>query len=135
MRWLRDAQAGVLADETVKAFHREAAPGLLARGILRIYRLRLKERTLAVVYTLCEGSTVFCYLQGYDPQFASLSPGTHLMFSAMEDAMLSGMKKFDLLRGEESYKHHWRAQSEATHRIQLSRAGKSAAALLDPVAA
>jgi len=134
-RWLRDGQTGVLADEAVKAFHRKAAPRLLSYGTLRLYRLRLRERTVAVLYALFERDTVFCYLQGYDPEFGSLSPGTHLMFSVMEDAIRSGKRKFDMLRGQEAYKHHWRAQIEATHRIQLSRVEESAAAPLDFAAA
>jgi CelD/BcsL family acetyltransferase involved in cellulose biosynthesis len=125
-RWLRDGQDGVLADENVKTFHKKAAPRLLARGILRLYRLRVGEQTVAVIYTLFGFTTVFCYLQGYDPDFAALSPGTHLMFSVMQDAIKSGIRKFDLLRGEETYKRHWRAQSEPTVRIQSSRvAGQS----------
>ena len=127
-RWLHDGQAGVLADETVKAFHLKAAPGLLAQGILRLYRLRLREQTVAVVYTLFGRATVFCYVQGYDTEFADLSPGTHLMFSVMEDAIHSGMRKFDLLRGEEPYKRHWRAQTETTNRIQLPRLREKATA-------
>lgn len=119
-RWARAGQPGVLADDRVKAFHPKAAPELLAHGILRLYRLRFKNQTAAVLYSLFANSTVFCYLQGYDPEFAALSPGTYLMFAVMEDAILSRMKKFDLLRGEESYKQHWRAQTEATSRIQLS---------------
>jgi CelD/BcsL family acetyltransferase involved in cellulose biosynthesis len=119
-RWVRAGQPGVLADEKVKAFHRKATPELLTRGILRFYRLRLKNQTLAVLYSLFGESTVFCYLQGYDSEFAALSPGTYLMFAAMEDAILSGMSKFDLLRGEEGYKQHWRAQAEPTCRISLS---------------
>jgi len=125
-RWVRAGQPGVLADETVKAFHRKAAPELLARGILRLYRLRLKNNTAAVLYSLFANSTVFCYLQGYDPEFAALSPGTYLMFAVMEDAVRSRVKKFDLLRGEESYKQHWRAQIEATSRIQLSNTAETA---------
>ena len=134
-RWLKDQQSGVLADERVKAFHRKAAPDLLAQGILRLYRLRLRDQTVAVVYTLLHRATVFCYLQGYDPEFAALSPGTYLMFAVMEDAILSGMKKFDLLRGEEGYKQHWKAQSEATFRVQLSRTFESGFARLDSAAA
>jgi CelD/BcsL family acetyltransferase involved in cellulose biosynthesis len=119
-RWVRAGQPGVLTDEKVMAFHRKATPELLARGILRLYRLRLQNQTVAVLYALFGESTVFCYLQGYDPEFAAVSPGTYLMFAVMEDAILAGMSKFDLLRGEEGYKRHWRAQAEATYRIQLS---------------
>src|ERR1700730_12163440 len=62
-RWSLSGQSGVLADENVKAFHRQSAPGLLARGLLRLYRFRVKQRVAAVIYTLFERATVFCYLQ------------------------------------------------------------------------
>jgi CelD/BcsL family acetyltransferase involved in cellulose biosynthesis len=134
-RWAVARKPGVLADAAVRAFHRKSAPELLARGLLRLYRLRLQQRTIAVVYTLFESETVFCYLQGYDPEFAHLSPGTHLMFSVMEDAVRMKMRKFDLLRGEESYKRHWRAQAEVTHRIQLPRVPASCGGIIESVAA
>ena len=121
-RWHRDGQPGVLADEGIKAFHRNAAPELLSQGILRLCRLRLRVRTIAVVYTLVSNSTVFCYSQGYDPEFADLSPGTFLMFSAMEDAISSGMKKFDMLRGDEAYKKHWKPEIQITQRVHCDRA-------------
>jgi CelD/BcsL family acetyltransferase involved in cellulose biosynthesis len=120
-RWSLLGETDVLAGEMVKAFHRHSAPQLLTRGLLRLYRLRVGQHVVAVVYTLFERTTVFCYLQAYDPEFGHLSPGTHLMFSVMEDAIRSGMSKFDLLRGQEAYKRHWRAEIEATHRIHLAR--------------
>jgi len=134
-RWAAANKPGVLADAAVKTFHRRSAPGLLTRGLLRLYRLRLQQRTVAVIYTLFERDTVFCYLQGYDPEFAQLSPGTHLMFSVMEDAVRVGMCKFDLLRGEETYKRHWRAHAETTHRIQLPRMPASCDGIIEAVAA
>ncbi|HZQ18392.1 MAG TPA: GNAT family N-acetyltransferase [Terriglobales bacterium] len=120
-RWSQAGQPGVLADERLKAFHEKVAPKLLAMGHLRLYRLSLKQRTIAVVYALADRSTVFCYLQGFDPQFAFVSPGTQLMFFAIQDAVRLGSRKFDFLRGEEDYKRHWRAQTEITYRLQISR--------------
>jgi CelD/BcsL family acetyltransferase involved in cellulose biosynthesis len=120
-RWLRMGESGVLADPKVRSFHCQAAPQLLARGILRFYRLRVNRQTVATLYALLGPDTVFCYLQGFDPEFAHLSPGTQLMFSAIEDAVHMGIDKFDFLRGDEAYKKHWRAQLEPTYRIQLPR--------------
>lgn len=135
MRWLRDGKPGVLEDEKVKAFHRKVAPGLHAEGILRLHRLRLREQTIAVMYTLRDCATVFCYLQGYDPAFAALSPGTYLMFSVMENAILSGITKLDLLRGKEGYKQHWRVEEEATGRIQRARSSENNLLRVDSTAA
>jgi len=120
-RWSRTGQPGVLHDEAVKAFHIAAAPGLLDCGALKLYRLRLGQRTLAVIYALFDRETVLCYLQGFDPESAYFSPGTVLMFAVIEHAVNQGIREFDFLRGQESYKQHWRAQGQPTYCIALSR--------------
>ncbi|HJT69976.1 MAG TPA: GNAT family N-acetyltransferase [Terriglobales bacterium] len=120
-RWAQRGESGVLADEAIRRFHRQAAPGLLGCGILHFTRLRVENRTAAALYTLHGQKTVFCYMQGFDPEFAYLSPGTQLMFSALANGIQLGMRKFDFLRGEESYKQHWRAQAETTFRIHAPR--------------
>jgi CelD/BcsL family acetyltransferase involved in cellulose biosynthesis len=131
-RWFLSGQPGVLHDEAVKAFHCASSPGLLKCGALKLYRLRMGQRTLAVIYALFDGDTVFCYLQGFDPQSAYFSPGTVLMFALMEDAAKEGIRAFDFLRGQESYKQHWRAQGQPTYRIVLPR---SAFGFQNPVVA
>jgi CelD/BcsL family acetyltransferase involved in cellulose biosynthesis len=121
-RWSKAGQAGVLADERVRAFHALAAPRLLARGILRLYRLRLENRTVAAIYALFQGATAYCYVQGFDPEFSSLSPGNLLLYSVIEEAMRAGIENFDFLRGLETYKEHWRPKMRTTYRITLARA-------------
>ncbi len=118
-RWVQTGQAGVLQGHAIKTFHLASAPDLVARGILRLHRLRLSGRTVAAIYSLFEQKTVFCYLQGFDAEFADLSPGTQLMFSVMEDALERGICRFDFLRGQETYKQHWRARREPTYRVQF----------------
>jgi len=134
-RWSQLGEAGVLADEKVRILHCQAAPHLLRRGTLGLYRLRVNDRTVAALYTLLGCETVYCYLQGFDPEFAHLSPGTQLMFFALENAIQRGMRKFDLLRGDEAYKKHWRSAPEATYRIQLPRSALNNLALLRQYAA
>jgi CelD/BcsL family acetyltransferase involved in cellulose biosynthesis len=121
-RWSGQGQPGVLADRQVREFHKCSAPRLLENGLLYLSRLRVGDRTAAVIYSLRLADTTYCYLQGFDPQFSSLSPGTQLMFSVISDTVRQGMRKFDFLRGQESYKQHWRAEPEPTFRIQLPRA-------------
>lgn len=123
LRWERDGEAGVLHSAEVKNFHRAAAPELLRSGMLKLYRLTIDDEVAAALYCLFYREAVYCYLQGYDPRFLQLSPGTYLMFHAMEEALASGAKRFDFLRGAEAYKAHWRPQLEATHRIVLPRSG------------
>jgi CelD/BcsL family acetyltransferase involved in cellulose biosynthesis len=121
-RWSGLGQSGVLADDRVRKFHQSCAPRFEQNGVLHFARLRVANRTAAVIYSLLSGDTVYCYLQGFDPRFSRLSPGTQLMFSVIRDTLCRGMRNFDFLRGKETYKQHWRATSRPTFRIQLSRA-------------
>jgi CelD/BcsL family acetyltransferase involved in cellulose biosynthesis len=120
-RWSDKGQPGVLDDDRLRAFHRMVVPGLIASGRLHLYRLRVAAGTAAVIYSLFDANTVYCYLQGFDPGFGFFSPGTLLMFSVIEDAIASGMRSFDFLRGQEAYKQHWRAESRSTYRLSLER--------------
>ena len=118
-RWSAMNQPGVVQDECVQGFHQLSSRRLLASGRLRLYRMRVQGRTTAVVYSLFQRDTVYCYLQGFDPLFSFLSPGTVLIFFLMEDAVRLGMRRFDFLRGREPYKQHWRPQHEHTFRISV----------------
>ena len=118
-RWATMNQPGVVHDERVQGFHLLSSRRLLASGCLRLYRMRVQGRTAAVVYSLFQRETVYCYLQGFDPVFSSLSPGTLLIFFLMQDAVRLGMRRFDFLRGREPYKQHWRPQIEPTFRISV----------------
>jgi CelD/BcsL family acetyltransferase involved in cellulose biosynthesis len=120
-RWSKLGAPGVLSDERIQFFHSDLAPRLLDCGCLRIYRLVSSGRTLAVIEAFFEAETAFCYMQGFDPEFSYLSPGTQLMFAIMNEAVRAGVRKFDFLRGQESYKAHWHTQPERTLRITVSR--------------
>jgi CelD/BcsL family acetyltransferase involved in cellulose biosynthesis len=124
-RWSERGQPGVLGDPRTIKFHCSCAAGLLDSGLLRLSRLRLHGKTLAVIYSLFAHETAFCYLQGFDPEFSWLSPGTQLMFQVIGDALEHGIRRFDFLRGNEDYKRHWRPESQPTYRIQLPRAALS----------
>jgi len=126
-RWAAGGQSGVLADPAIRSFHKSAAPQLLQRGVLRLYRLRLNGNSVASLYTLFERDTVFCYLQGFDPGYAHFSPGTHLLGSVIADAVREGKHRIDFLRGREPYKHHWGSAENPTFRIRARRQAQSEA--------
>jgi CelD/BcsL family acetyltransferase involved in cellulose biosynthesis len=121
-RWSQSGQPGVLQDEKTRTLHRSSAPALLSQGVLKIHRLRVGQRTIAIISSLWDRGTVFCYMQGFDPAYASLSPGTQLIFAVIEEAQKLGFRKFDFLRGQEAYKQHWRAEPRPTYRITINKA-------------
>jgi CelD/BcsL family acetyltransferase involved in cellulose biosynthesis len=94
---------------------------LLDRGVLRLYGLRLNGRLIASLYTLFEHDTACCYLQGFAPDYAHYSPGTHLLGVVIADATRDGKLRIDFLRGREPYKNHWGACEVPTFRVQTHR--------------
>jgi CelD/BcsL family acetyltransferase involved in cellulose biosynthesis len=118
-RWQRRGLPGVLAEPSVRALHREAAPAFLQHGVLRLHVLRLDERPIAALYGFARGSRWYSYLDGFDPEFEELSPGTVLVAHAIEEAIAEGRTAFDFLRGAERYKYSWGAADEATYEITI----------------
>ncbi len=118
-RWKSLGGRGVLADASVRSFHRLAAPGLLARGVLRLYTLRLDERPLAALYALFEPSVAYLYLQGFDPAFGTYSPGGLILEQVLRDAAGEGKRAADFLRGREAYKYKWGARDRPTFSLQI----------------
>ncbi len=113
-RWERAGQPGVLGRDDIRQFHQEVAAQLINAEVLRLYMLRLNNQVIAMVYAFFEMDAVYCYLQGYDPAYRKLSPGTFLLGSVIQDAVRYGAKRIDFLRGQESYKLSWGACEVAT---------------------
>jgi CelD/BcsL family acetyltransferase involved in cellulose biosynthesis len=125
-RWAGREQPGVLRGEGVLDWHREAAPLLLERGLLRLIALRIDGRVLAVLHGLADPPWVArrrwsYYIGGFDPEAASLSPGTLLVGHAIEQAQAEGAALFDFLRGTEPYKQRWGAEPEAMWTLRVGR--------------
>jgi CelD/BcsL family acetyltransferase involved in cellulose biosynthesis len=115
---------GVLSDPRVVAHHRDAAPQLLAAGLLRLYALSLNGQRIAALYALADPpsraeSRHYYYLSGFDPAFSHLSLGTLLIAHAIEQAAGEGATAFDFLRGREPYKYHWGAQDQPMYTLRL----------------
>ncbi len=118
-RWAARGEAGVLASEQVQAAHRDALPGLLRSGLLRLYALHLGAEIVATLYGLIDRPGAkerrfYYYLGGFAPEFAALSPGTLVIGHAIEEAIREGVAVFDFLRGREGYKFLWGARETPT---------------------
>jgi CelD/BcsL family acetyltransferase involved in cellulose biosynthesis len=124
-RWAERDGVGVLADPKVKAFQRAAAPALHASGLLRLHALRIDRRPIAGLYALAARGCHYCYLTGFDPACATISPGTLILGYAIERSMREGARSCDLLRGRERYKYLWGATDRPTFARRLRPAGQS----------
>jgi CelD/BcsL family acetyltransferase involved in cellulose biosynthesis len=127
-RWATRGEGGVLASPGVQAAHREALPGLLRAGLLRLHALRLDGEIAAVIYGLADppgrdDRRVYFYLSGFDPRLERASPGMLLVGHAVESAIAEGMAYADFLRGRETYKYFWGAEDGPNFRRRLTVRG------------
>lgn len=120
-RWDSRDAPGVLADPAIRRFHRAAAPRLLEAGLLRLHALRLDERIIAVVYALFAKDRAYCYLSGFDPEFAAISPGTLTVGHAIRHALGEGARSIDFLRGREPFKARWGTREQPCYGRMLRR--------------
>ena len=117
-RWTQVRMPGGLANDAAQEFHYRAARGLLDRGVLRLYGLRLGGVLIGVMYTLAERNVLYCYLQGFDPDYAEFSPGVQMIGAVVEDGVREAKQAVDFLRGREPYKYAWGAQDEPSFRLR-----------------
>jgi CelD/BcsL family acetyltransferase involved in cellulose biosynthesis len=115
-RWNARNATGVLADQAIQQFHREVAAGMLVRGRLRLWGLRLDDRVEAVVYAFAHGARVYSYLGGFNPALGKWSPGLVTLWSVMLASIEEGMEELDLMRGDEAYKFRFGARVRRTQR-------------------
>jgi len=103
-------QAGAFRSPALTAFHHLAARRFLEAGRLRLYRLDVAGKAVAIIYCIRQGEVVSFYTTGYDPAYARFGPGRDLMAHAIGAAIAEGATEFDFLRGDESYKDQWGAR-------------------------
>jgi CelD/BcsL family acetyltransferase involved in cellulose biosynthesis len=103
-------QPGRFADASFAAFHREAAGQLLRQGSLHLAWVELDGHAVAAEYQVSGSDVVYAYQSGVDPTALNVEPGRLIMMATLRRAIEEGYRAFDLLRGDEPYKPHWRAQ-------------------------
>ncbi len=124
LRWSSRGEPGVLAAPGVARFHRDAAPRLLAAGLLRLLLLRIGDRPAAAVYALAARRRVHNYLAGFDPELYRLSPGSLALAAGLDLAAREGAAEVDFLRGAEPYKRLWGAVDRPLFARRLRRIRK-----------
>jgi CelD/BcsL family acetyltransferase involved in cellulose biosynthesis len=121
-RWRQKGEAGVLAHPAVIAFHRRAATGLAAAGLLQSSVLLVDGTPAAAFHGLCGQGALHYYIGGFDGAFRAASPGSLLIADAMERAARAGLPTFDFLKGAEPYKYRWGATDRPRSRVRLAPA-------------
>jgi len=127
-RWRAAGEPGCFSSARFDAFHRSAIPEMLRAGSLRLSWLEVDEKPAAAEYDLAGGDVIYAYQSGFHPDLRAHEPGRMLAVAAVRRAIEQGFRGYDLLRGDEPYKAHWRAGRRRS--VELRIVPDRAAALL-----
>jgi len=100
-------------------FPRYVLPPLFRKHHIRAFALLQGQRVLGL--NLCAPSA--CGLAAWNGGFASeikrYSPGTALFAFGIQQAIVSGLREFDFMRGPQAYKSHWTNSDYAISELEL----------------
>jgi CelD/BcsL family acetyltransferase involved in cellulose biosynthesis len=121
-RWRVRGEAGLL-DGRVFLMVSQLSTALLSEGHLDLVRLRIDGAVRAAILNFRYGDTVLFYLSGFDPgrEWSKYSLGNLIIAHSIQDAIESGARRFDLLRGDEAYKPRFGGRPQPTERIVIYR--------------
>ncbi|RWN00839.1 MAG: GNAT family N-acetyltransferase [Mesorhizobium sp.] len=111
-RWA--GQGGGVLTQSAIEFHRNALPRLAASHLARCWLMEIDGAVVGAYYGFHHHDRAYAYLGGFDPAYASESPGAILIGKAIAEAVQDGAREFDFLRGRESYKYSWGAKDRWT---------------------
>ncbi len=111
---------GCFASPRFATFHAETALRLLRAGQLRLVWLDVDGRTVAAEYQVLGDGVVYAYQSGIEPASLVHEPGRLITLATIKLAIAEGSHAFDFLRGDETYKAHWRAQPRPTQEVRVA---------------
>ena len=102
-------------------FFRELAKELSARQQFKLFFLELNDVRVAACICFDYNGDYLLYNSGYDPEYSSLSVGLLNKALCIQDAIESGKKTFDFLRGSERYKYNLGGTNQTIHELVIQR--------------
>ena len=120
MRKSRDEKRAFLNEERER-FFREIMNELAGRGILQLWFLEMNGKPTASAVCFDYDNKRLLYNSGFDHDYASLSVGLLIKAICLQDAIEKGMKYFDFLRGDETYKYHMGGKQRFVWKLQAVR--------------
>jgi CelD/BcsL family acetyltransferase involved in cellulose biosynthesis len=91
--------------EQMKSYFRSLVQAMADARMLKLFFLELDTEPVAACMCFDFNSTRHLYNSGFDPRFRSLSVGLMCKILSIKDAIETGRKKYDFLKGAETYKY------------------------------
>ncbi len=114
----REDKAAFLT-ERMKSYFRLLVDNMRKIDLLKLGVLELDGKPVAEIMCFDYNDCIYLYNSGYDPQYVSLSVGLLSKVFAIEDSIAKGKKRFDFLKGAETYKGHLGGKEVPLYRCQV----------------
>jgi CelD/BcsL family acetyltransferase involved in cellulose biosynthesis len=121
--WERVNEPGNLGRPGFADFLREVCTTPMRGATTRLYILDYEDKPAAALLAFWFGENALFYQTGWDPDspIARMSPGMVLVAQSIRDAIEGGLRYFDFLRGEETYKSRLTKASRKTVTMLVAR--------------
>lgn len=122
LRWNRAGYLGLFAEARFVKFQEEIASTFLNRGILWLKTVQMNGNCIAVRLGFRFKDCLYDYIAGFDDHLPSANrrPGLALLLSMIQDAVNSGIRRVDFLRGNEKYKRELTSEAVFNWNIHIS---------------
>jgi CelD/BcsL family acetyltransferase involved in cellulose biosynthesis len=104
----------------MESFFRALIDTMTRAGLLRFGILDLDTITTAMVMCFDYHDCVYLYNSGYNPDYSTLSTGLISKVLFIQDSIQRGRKKFDFLKGGESYKYRLGGRELPLYNCQIT---------------
>jgi CelD/BcsL family acetyltransferase involved in cellulose biosynthesis len=101
------------------AFFHEMTYRFSLREWIELYVLFCEDRILAALLNFSYSDRIYFYNVAFDRDFAWYSPGIFLFDHCIQEAISTGKKSADFLRGREEYKYYFGARDSKIFRLIL----------------
>ena len=102
-------------------FFRDLAQELASRDQFKLFFLELNDIRVASCICFDYNGSYLLYNSGYDPEYSRLSVGLLNKALCIQDAIETGKKSFDFLRGNERYKYNLGGTNQTIHELVIRR--------------
>jgi len=106
----------------MESFFRAAASAMAEQELMRLNILELNKKPVAATMCFDYKDTVYLYNSGYEPDYGWLSVGVISKALCIKDSIERKGKRFDFLKGGETYKYHLGGRELPLYKCSLSYA-------------
>ena len=104
----------------MESFFRSVADNMAEAGLLRLGILELDTLPAAMVMCFDYNDCMYLYNSAYNSKYTSLSVGLLCKVLCIKESIQEGKKRFDFLKGDETYKYHLGGREVPLYRCQIT---------------